>query len=100
LKCNASNAAIRFYRKIRALGPRRTDLVLADIAKYANRAVALNNDKRETILVDLVRLVAGELACPACGDAGPHGTNGHHRVGRIRFSCSTCSTEFGVRDVG
>ncbi len=93
------NAAVVFYKKLRALAPRRTDLILADIAKYTNRAVALNDDERRAILIDLARLVAGELGCPECGNAGPHGTNGHHRVGGIRFCCAVCATDFGVRDV-
>lgn len=93
------NAAVAFYLKIRALAPRRTDLVPNDLAKYVNRATVLSDDERPTILLDLARLVGGELGCLACGDVGPHSSNGHHRVGRITFSCCACSTEFGVRDV-
>ncbi|MBX3217138.1 MAG: hypothetical protein KF850_34220 [Labilithrix sp.] len=93
------NAAVAFYLKLRALAPRRTDLLPNDIAKYANRAVALSDDERRAVLLDLARLVAGELGCPACGDVGPHASNGHHRVGGIRFCCAVCATDFGVRDV-
>lgn len=93
------NAAVRFYLKLRALAPRRSDLLPADLVTYASRAVALSDDERRAILTDLARLLAGEVACPACGHAGPHTSNGHHRMGRIRFRCSRCEAAFGVSDV-
>lgn len=93
------NAAVRFYLKLRALAPRRSDLLPNDIVTYANHAVALDDDKRRAILVDLARLLAGEVACAECGHLGPHSSNGHHRVGRLRFCCSRCEASFGVNDI-
>lgn len=88
------NAAIAFYLACRKLNAKRSDFIVDDIRRYAMQSLKLTSAQRRDVLVDLARFMAGEVACPKCGEVGPHTSNQHHRVGSIKFTCRGCGITF------
>lgn len=87
------NQAAAWYRAVHKRARRVSSLSLERFA-HTVKASALPDARKQAILCDLASIFKGEVECPECAAVGPHPDNGHHALGKLRFTCRACGASF------